>query len=866
MNFKKAISLIMCIGIMLSASASAEVFYEESETTKISDGLKHTHLDLYTSTGWQNVDVLEADFSNPYISAEVLTSDEGIGYAETLTNLAENSIGAVNADFFARNSWTKASSMGLMVEGGNLISTATKDINGATIGIDKENKVFLDYVKTDVIFTSANGESITIKDINKYDSLKEPCIYTKEFSATTEGSFNNVIEVVVTDGTVTDIRREKEGVEIPENGYVIRHLPEFDPFFAEKVQIGDKVTLTVNTSLDITNLKSATGGGTLLVKNGQKHEITHRVDGANPRTMAGTDKTGTKLYLVTVEGRVSGSAGMTLSELQDLALRLGMDTAINLDGGGSTTMVARNNKTSNNEIVNALSDGSQRTIPSGLGIVSSAPKGKPETLVLKTTESVLFNGTSRKIEIEYVLDEYGNPCDMPSGEISYTATGGTMNKNVFTANKSGKAVVNVSVGNASGSIELDVLETPIYLETLPKSVTEGEDFKIYGVDENGNKALIEKEECDIKSFKRHYTLTFGKAQAVLYKVSSNAEKFETEIATSWAYPEGVASSKYSLSDNAMSGKYSGKLEFAFKDSGEVQAAYLNFSAPKKVPVGKNVLGVWVYAPCENYQWLRGEGQTESGDTVRITLNESMEFSGWKYLTAKIPVEMKTLDKLYVVQNKVKGNISSYILLDDLEFMEETADIPYLQPKVKMTEGLKGVTVSVSVETLPRNTLLSRLYDVALQNSINTSGANINIDLNIPTSFENGSVKGMVLASNDKGITGADSTQWQKFFELAETDTTTLIVGVPQKLSELPNRQGEIIRKTLEKSAKQKQVILVQPGKTNTVERENGVTIISVAGYKFNNKHMFIDQMKYMSFGLITASGKDLNVEFKRVYK
>lgn len=863
MNFKKAIGLIICIG-MVFTSVNAEVFYEEAETSYVSNGLKLTHLNLYTSTGWQNVDVLEADLSNPYISAEVLKSDEGIGYAETLTNLSENSIGAVNADFFARNSWTKASPMGLMVEDGKLISTATKDIDGATIGFDENDNVFLDYVKTDVVFTSVNGESIAIKDINKYDSLKEPCIYTREFSKVTEGSFNNVIEVVVVDGIVTDIRRELEGVEIPENGYVIRHLPEFDPFFAEKVQVGDKVTLTVNTSLDITSLKGATGGGTLLVKNGQKHEITHKVNGANPRTMAGTDKTGKKLYLVTVEGRVSGSAGMTLSELQDLALRLGLDTAINLDGGGSTTMVARNNSNKKLEIVNRLSDGSQRTVPSGLGIISTAPKGKPEKLVLKTLDSVLFKGTSRKIEIDYVLDEYGNPCDMPSGAISYSATNGTMDKNVFTANKPGKAVVNVSAGNASGSIELDVLETPLYLETLSKSVTEGEEFNVYGVDENGNKALIE--EYDVKSFKKHYTLTFGKAQAVVYKVSSDAEKFESEIATSWAYPEGVATSEYSLSDNAMSGKYSGKLEFVFSDSEEIQGAYLNFSTPKDIPDGKNILGVWVYAPCENYQWLRGEGQTESGETVRITLDESMEFSGWKYLTAKIPDEMKTLNKLYVVQNKVKGGISSYILFDDLEFSKEAYDLPCLQRNVEMTEGLNGVTISVSAETLPRNTLLSRLYDVALHNSIKISGAHVNIDLNIPTTFESNDINGMVLASNDKGITGADKTQWQKFFEFAESDATTLILGVPQRLSELPNRQGEIIRKTLEKSAGQKRVILVQPGETNMVEKENGVTIISIAGYKFNNRHMFIDQMKYMSFGFITVSDNDLNVEFKRVYK
>ena len=60
----------------------------------------------------------------------------------------------------------------------------------------------------------------------------------------------------------------------------------------------------------------------------------------HPRTMIGDD--GTSIWLVTIDGRQPAlSLGMSFSELQGLARRLGLRTALNLDGGGSTTMVVR---------------------------------------------------------------------------------------------------------------------------------------------------------------------------------------------------------------------------------------------------------------------------------------------------------------------------------------------------------------------------------------------------------------------------------------------------------------------------------------------------------------------------------------------
>src|SRR5262249_10890987 len=57
----------------------------------------------------------------------------------------------------------------------------------------------------------------------------------------------------------------------------------------------------------------------------------------NPRTIAGTTSDG-KIVLATIDGRLTTSVGTTLDETAAVAASLGMRDAINLDGGGSTTM------------------------------------------------------------------------------------------------------------------------------------------------------------------------------------------------------------------------------------------------------------------------------------------------------------------------------------------------------------------------------------------------------------------------------------------------------------------------------------------------------------------------------------------------
>jgi hypothetical protein len=62
----------------------------------------------------------------------------------------------------------------------------------------------------------------------------------------------------------------------------------------------------------------------------------------HPRTAAGLDRTGTRLWLVVVDGRQPGwSEGLTTDELVPLMRDLGCHDAINLDGGGSSIVILR---------------------------------------------------------------------------------------------------------------------------------------------------------------------------------------------------------------------------------------------------------------------------------------------------------------------------------------------------------------------------------------------------------------------------------------------------------------------------------------------------------------------------------------------
>lgn len=104
--------------------------------------------------------------------------------------------------------------------------------------------------------------------------------------------------------------------------------------------------------LDPTTLQMMIGGHTILVDNGKATSFSRNVNsigGSRARTAVGYSKDGRYAYLIATESN-DNSKGMTLQQLQDFMTKIGVWKGMNLDGGGSTTMVNRPLAETNTEL------------------------------------------------------------------------------------------------------------------------------------------------------------------------------------------------------------------------------------------------------------------------------------------------------------------------------------------------------------------------------------------------------------------------------------------------------------------------------------------------------------------------------------
>jgi hypothetical protein len=97
-----------------------------------------------------------------------------------------------------------------------------------------------------------------------------------------------------------------------------------------------------------------------------------------PRTAIGLDGPGTRLILIVVDGRQPFySEGATVQEMAELMIFYGGDNAINLDGGGSSTMVIQDPQTGQYKVLNSPIDlyipGRERPVANHFGVFAVEP-------------------------------------------------------------------------------------------------------------------------------------------------------------------------------------------------------------------------------------------------------------------------------------------------------------------------------------------------------------------------------------------------------------------------------------------------------------------------------------------------------------
>jgi exopolysaccharide biosynthesis protein len=115
----------------------------------------------------------------------------------------------------------------------------------------------------------------------------------------------------------------------------------------------------METEPDLRGVQTAIGAARILVHNGKIPDLGPANQPRHPRSMIGWNPQ--YLYFVVIDGRQAGvSVGMTYPEMVALAKQYRCTDAIELDGGGSSTLWAMG------KIRNSPSDGKARAIANGL--------------------------------------------------------------------------------------------------------------------------------------------------------------------------------------------------------------------------------------------------------------------------------------------------------------------------------------------------------------------------------------------------------------------------------------------------------------------------------------------------------------------
>ncbi|MFI6630928.1 phosphodiester glycosidase family protein [Nonomuraea fuscirosea] len=326
------------------------------------------------------------------------------------------------------------------------------------------------------------------------------------------------VEVVVRDGVVAEV------VDVPREGPVAEGAfvlvgREAGADALSSLRVGDPVSVdyAVRAPGDM-KVKAAMSGRQLIVADGEPLDLPPENNTPEPRTAVGFSADGSKMWLVAVDGRQPEfSRGLGLDELGEMMVKLGAHTALNLDGGGSTTLVVREPGQKQADLVNRPSDAAgTRPVPTGLAMFLPEGSGRAKGFWVSTaterdrfpgpaaaaswrTERV-FPGLTRRLTAAAYDETYG-PAQLPrtikpQWRVENGRIGRVDRDGVFRALSSGETGVTARHGKAAGGIGLTVLGRLARLETGTRRVnllTKGAQgtFEVNGADAAGYAAPID---------------------------------------------------------------------------------------------------------------------------------------------------------------------------------------------------------------------------------------------------------------------------------------------------------------------------------------------------------------------------------------
>ncbi|MEU4328356.1 phosphodiester glycosidase family protein [Nonomuraea dietziae] len=667
----------------------------------VAPGITLTSFDRFDSAGWLRADALSADLSGG-VTTGYLNSGE-VSKTEALSGSARRAraVAAVNGDYFDIN--RSGAALGVGVKDGELVQSPVQGWNNAIALNEGVGRVLQMHFEGTA--TPSGGAPVTITQFNQNVQAGGVGLFTPLWGSYRRSDAAKVTEVVLVDGAVTEVRTTAGQGVIPA-GTTILVGREAGADALAALKQGDRVEVKyLPKPSDGGAVQTALGGRNVLVKEGKAQPFTDT--DSHPRTSVGFSADGRKMYLLTVDGRQADSRGLTLGEMAALMVELGAHSALELDGGGSSTMLAREPGAPEVQVENSPSDGGERHVPNGLALYAPQGSGMLKGFWVETASDPakapgvgpvaggrperVFPGLTRRLTAAGYDETYG-PAE---GKPVWHADHGLIGKDgVFRALLPGRTTVKATRGGAKGGIELTVLQPLTRLGATSDRVgLAGADatgtFGVVGYDRNGNSAPIEP--GDLKLDYDASLLSVTPAQHGYFTVKAlkgvgsglvtarvgalsvavpvtvgfeDVAVADFENAASWTFAAARATGSLAAGPGQSGGGL--RLSYDFTQSTATRAAYASPPQQLVVPGQPQAFGLWIDSSGKG-EWPSLEFYDANGQS-QILRGPHLTWTGWKYVEFAVPPGVSyplKLRRFYVAETRGDAKYTSQITIDGL---------------------------------------------------------------------------------------------------------------------------------------------------------------------------------------------------------
>ncbi|MFE6074330.1 stalk domain-containing protein [Paenibacillus sp. NPDC057886] len=710
-------------------------------------------------------DVIQVDLQNPYVKLDVMTGKGGnLNSKQSTGGMAKETgaVAAVNGDYF--NVSGELAPIGGQVSDGVLVSTPSELSGMYALTVTKDGKPMIDEYSFDGTVKADDGSTFALRGINKEDYTVESSsvkyshansmyIYTPAWTSTKRPNDPSTTptEVLVQNGVITQISDKKAlNMTVPADGYILRAHGTAATWIMTHLAVGQTLNAdyklkakTTGETVDPSNLQMMIGGHTILVNGGKaatfsRDIVASGIGGIRARTAVGYSQDGRYVYIIAAE-KNSNSSGLSLTELQSFMTSIGVWKGMNLDGGGSTTMVTRPlGEETAGLTFNTEYGTEQRQVVNTLGVFSTAPEGKLKGFAVSGSQTLLVGQEGKYTAKGY--DTYYNPIatgdikmtwkssnngivsvsngtikGVKPGTATLTATSNGVSSSIKVTVLGGSELASLTAGSGLGSLQAGTtISIPVTAKTKDgQSVTVPADSLTWEF--IGFKGKVVADQLTVSSVNSGaqvgYAIGRYDGYSTVVVLSAAASETIWENFENVSYPinftTNAAGVTGSASVTAGTGEKAGSkvLQLSYDMTAGIGKMYayaqLNGSTGKEVSATATSMSMDVMGD-KSLNWLRAEFTDANGKTVYADLAKAIDWDGWKKLNVDLnglnisyPAKLKRVYVVNVEEGQDERSKAGTVAFDNIAFTmpSKSSEVGLPTGTASLVLGQKSMTVN-----------------------------------------------------------------------------------------------------------------------------------------------------------------------------